>query len=106
MRKARLGGGLGLLDVAKACDCSVQFVSNIEHGRAPLPWEKIERLSKVLKVSSEALKAANFSVRSDFKRYSGISIGSKLDHSALLFASNDPAFKKILGQVPGLHRPV
>src|SRR5206468_1936191 len=51
IRSNRLSRGLGLADVAKACQCSVQFVSNIEHGRAPLPWEKVPQLASVLKIA-------------------------------------------------------
>jgi transcriptional regulator with XRE-family HTH domain len=69
IRSARLAKGLGLLDVAKACGCSVQFVSNIEHGRAPLPWDKVSQLAAVLKVSVEELQAANLAIRSDFKSF-------------------------------------
>jgi transcriptional regulator with XRE-family HTH domain len=71
IRNARLGRGLGLLDVAKACQCSVQFVSNIEHGRAPLPWEKVGQLASVLKLAVEDLQAANLAVRSDFQSFVG-----------------------------------
>lgn len=69
IRSARLSKGLGLLDVAKACQCSVQFVSNIEHGRAPLPWEKVGVLASVLKIPAEDLQAANLAIRSDFKSF-------------------------------------
>ena len=69
IRSRRLALGLGLADVAKACNCSVQFISNIEHGRAPLPWEKSEQLSRFLNVSLNELQAANLSVRADFQSF-------------------------------------
>jgi len=69
IRKHRLERGHGLADVAKACACSVQFISNIEHGRAPLPWEKLPSISDFLKISMEELQAANLSVRSDFQSF-------------------------------------
>ena len=69
IRKSRLDKGLGLADVAKACQCSVQFVSNIEHGRAPLPWDKLPLLASYLKISLEDLQAANLAVRSDFQTF-------------------------------------
>ncbi|MBC7692544.1 MAG: helix-turn-helix domain-containing protein [Methylotenera sp.] len=69
IRKFRLDKGLGLSDVAKACQCSVQFISNIEHGRAPLPWEKVGPLSNYLKIPVEELQAANLAIRSDFKSF-------------------------------------
>jgi transcriptional regulator with XRE-family HTH domain len=69
IRKHRLERGHGLADVAKACACSVQFISNIEHGRAPLPWDKLPAVSDFLKISMEQLQAANLSVRSDFQSF-------------------------------------
>jgi transcriptional regulator with XRE-family HTH domain len=71
IRSHRLEKGLGLADVAQACACSVQFISNIEHGRAPLPWEKAQTLAACLGISIETLQAANLSVRSDFKSFMG-----------------------------------
>src|SRR5690606_26643635 len=53
------------------CDCSVQFVSNIEHGRAPLPWEKVDQLASILKIPVAELQAANLAIRSDFKSFVG-----------------------------------
>ncbi len=69
IRKARLEKGLGLAEVAKACHCSVQFISNIEHGRAPLPWEKLPLVASFLKLSLEDLQGANLAVRSDFQTF-------------------------------------
>ena len=77
IRSHRLQKGLGLLDVAKACQCSVQFVSNIEHGRAPLPWEKVDLLASVLKIPVEDLQVANLSIRSDFKSFVTTTRGKK-----------------------------
>ncbi len=71
IRKHRLEKRLGLLDVAKACHCSVQFISNIEHGRAPLPWEKVDQLASFLKIPVSDLQAANLAIRSDFKSFVG-----------------------------------
>lgn len=69
IRSKRLARGLGLAEVAKACNCSVQFISNIEHGRAPLPWDKSEHLSRFLEIPLEDLQAANLAVRADFKSF-------------------------------------
>src|SRR3954447_14126911 len=77
IRQHRLKRGLGLLDVAKACQCSVQFVSNIEHGRAPLPWDKVEQLSEALEIPLEELQVANLAIRSDFKSFVSTSKGKK-----------------------------
>lgn len=69
MRAHRLQKNLGLQDVARAVKCSVQFISNIEHGRAPLPWDKTEQLAKYLEINAEELHAANLAIRSDFKSF-------------------------------------
>ncbi len=69
IRTARLGKKLGLAEVAKACACSVQFISNIEHGRAPLPWEKVAPLANFLKVAAGDIQAANLAIRSDFRSF-------------------------------------
>jgi hypothetical protein len=71
IRKNRLEKRLGLLDVAKACGCSVQFISNIEHGRAPLPWDKVDQLASFLGIAVQDLQAANLAIRSDFKSFVG-----------------------------------
>ena len=89
IRTHRLEKGLGLLDVAKACDCSVQFVSNIEHGRAPLPWEKVGQLAQALKIPVEELQVANLAIRSDFKSFVTTSKGKK------------PAKPVVLGKMAG-----
>src|ERR1700691_2799165 len=83
IRSHRLQKGLGLLDVAKACQCSVQFVSNIEHGRAPLPWDKVEMLATALKISLEDLQVANLAICSDFKSFVSTSRGKKLTKGGL-----------------------
>ena len=78
IRKKRLDKNLGLLDVAKAVKCSVQFISNIEHGRAPLPWEKAEKLATYLDIPMDELQAANLSIRADFKSFMATSKGKKV----------------------------
>ena len=108
IRTHRLQLGLGLLDVAKACKCSVQFVSNIEHGRAPLPWDKIELLANALKISLDDLQVANLAIRSDFKSFINTSKDNKKvakplilkniagAASAFAIASKDPQLQEIL----------
>ncbi len=81
LRKYRLEKRLGLMDVAEACGCSVQFVSNIEHGRAPLPWDKVESLANFLKISVDELQAANLAVRADFKSFVGMGKTGKMGKS-------------------------
>ena len=107
IRTARLAKGLGLLDVAKACSCSVQFVSNIEHGRAPLPWEKVGSMAVALKIPAEDLQAANLAIRSDFKSFVSNSRGRKTSTpmvlskmtgtaSAVAFAAKDTSLREII----------
>lgn len=105
IRTHRLAKGLGLLDVAKACSCSVQFVSNIEHGRAPLPWEKVGQLASVLKIPVEDLQAANLAIRSDFKSFvtttrgkKAPAVGTKVTGtaSAVAFAAKDSQLREVI----------
>src|SRR3954466_3052928 len=107
IRNHRLEKGLGLLDVAKACQCSVQFVSNIEHGRAPLPWEKVEQLANVLKISVENLQVANLAIRSDFKSFVTTTKGKRSTQplvlgkmagtaSAVAFAAKDGQLQEVI----------
>src|SRR3954447_13881791 len=86
IRRHRLDKGLGLLDVAKACQCSVQFISNIEHGRAPLPWDKVGQLASYLKLPVEELQAANLAIRSDFKSFVQTSKGRRVKTPAALIS--------------------
>ena len=107
IRSHRLQKGLGLLDVAKACQCSVQFVSNIEHGRAPLPWEKVDLLASVLTIPVEDLQVANLSIRSDFKSFVTTTRGKKTAKplvlgkmagtaSAVAFAAKDGQLQEVI----------
>ncbi len=108
IRTHRLERGLGLLDVAKACQCSVQFVSNIEHGRAPLPWDKVAQLASVLKIAVEDLQAANLAIRSDFKSF--VTVGKNKrgaamangkvagTASAVAFAAKDNQLRELIAK--------
>lgn len=49
IRSRRQKLGLGLLDVATSLGVGVQFISNIEHGRAPLPMKYSYLLANTLK---------------------------------------------------------
>lgn len=84
IRKHRLERGLGLADIAKACQCSVQFISNIEHGRAPLPWDKATRLAAVLKIPTEDLQVANLTIRADFRSFVSPVKGQKVSKPQVL----------------------
>jgi len=87
IRRRRLERNLGLADVAKAVKCSVQFISNIEHGRAPLPWEKAERLSAFLELPMDDLQSANLSIRADFKSFVATSRGKKIGKASTALGS-------------------
>lgn len=52
---ARAVKGLGLATVAAKLGVTVQFISNIEHGRAPLPAKYVGKISKVLGVSATSV---------------------------------------------------
>jgi len=97
IRKHRLDMGFGLADVAKACDCSVQFISNIEHGRAPLPWEKITAAAEFLKIAVDELQAANLAVRSDFQSFAkNAKTRAGFAASAFTLTSKDKELQEIL----------
>ena len=98
IRTNRLAKGLGLLDVAKACQCSVQFVSNIEHGRAPLPWEKLPSMASYLRIPVEELQAANLSIRSDFKSFVGTAKAKRTNPAAaaVAWAAKDSQLREVI----------
>ena len=108
IRKKRIERGFGLRDVAKAADVSVQFISNIEHGRAPLPWERAEKVSSVLGIPMEELQAVNLSIRADYKSFVRTSRGKKVAKSntalgsaqelasAVAVASQDAQLKEMI----------
>lgn len=114
IRQARLEKRLGLADVAKAVECSVQFISNIEHGRAPLPWDKVGALSSFLKISNDDVQAANLAIRSDFKSFvtnsstrgvkgkrvptPGVITGMTGTASALATTAKDVALRELLAK--------
>jgi hypothetical protein len=85
----------------------VQFVSNIEHGRAPLPWEKVGQLASVLKIPVEDLQVANLAIRSDFKSFVTTTKGKKTAKplvltslagtaSAVAFAAKDDQLQEVI----------
>lgn len=98
IRAARKDLKLGLIDVAEVCGCSVQFISNIEHGRAPLPWEKVACIAKTLRLDLEKLQAANLAIRSEFKSFVGKKRGSQETASILALASHDADLRDMLAR--------
>lgn len=97
IRRHRLDRGFGLSDVANACDCSVQFISNIEHGRAPLPWDKLSAISGFLKIPMEDLQAANLAIRSDFQSFVKTSKSRAVQAaSAFAMASKDRDLQEVI----------
>ncbi|MBC7384773.1 MAG: helix-turn-helix transcriptional regulator [Cryobacterium sp.] len=102
IRKNRLEQGYGLADVAKACSCSVQFISNIEHGRAPLPWEKISAVSSFLGIAVDELQAANLAVRSDFQSFAKTAKArAGIAASTFTLAARDKELQDILAAYHG-----
>ncbi len=104
IRKHRIERRLGLADLAKACDCSVQFISNIEHGRAPLPWERAPQLAKVLGIPVDEIRSANLAIRADFKVFAHPAIGKKIAKpqvlknlaSTIALASEDSSLQEVI----------
>lgn len=105
IRKSRIEQRLGLAELAEACRCSVQFISNIQHGRAPLPWSKAPALAKVLNIPLSELQTANLAIRSEFIEFIGNS-GRKVKNSdafknfneisaSLKMISSDPSLQEI-----------
>jgi transcriptional regulator with XRE-family HTH domain len=107
-RTHRLAKGMGLLEVAKACGCSVQFISNIEHGRAPLPWDKVASMATALKIPAQDLQAANLAIRSDFNGFMALTRDSKKTKSSVIlrkvtgsasavaFAAKDTGLREVI----------
>ena len=98
IRKNRLSKKLGLADVAKFCNCSIQFISNIEHGRAPLPWNKTTKIAEILGVSVSEIQSANLTIRSDFNKF--IKMNGKKQNNAKIAALTvlDPALIKLIAR--------
>ena len=104
IRKHRIARKMGLSDVAKACSCSVQFISNIEHGRAPLPWEKASQLAKALDISLDEIQAANLAIRADFKVFASPAVGKRVPKPEFLktmaatiaIASHDSSLQEVI----------
>lgn len=44
--------GFGLAEVSSKTGLSIQFISNIEHGRAPLPARYIKKIANCLQLNS------------------------------------------------------
>jgi hypothetical protein len=87
----------------------VQFVSNIEHGRAPLPWEKVDLLASVLKIPVDRLQAANLAIRSDFRSFVGANASGSASRGrpsrkntvaagAVAFAARDSQLQELISR--------
>jgi transcriptional regulator with XRE-family HTH domain len=96
IRRHRLARQLGLLDVAKAAGCSVQFISNIEHGRAPLPWDKVGQLASFLRIPVDQLQAANLAIRSDFKSFVGKKVATPKVLQGVAYSARDASLREII----------
>ena len=69
---ARAKHNIALATVAEANGVTVQFISNIERSRAPLPWGMVEATAEVLGIPVKKLIAANLSARSDGKNVAAL----------------------------------
>lgn len=69
IRRARIDAGLGLSDISTSLNLRVQFISNIEHGRAPLPMGIVKTLSSLLNIPLKTLAKAALQSTSVFKEY-------------------------------------
>ena len=59
-----------LKELSRAIGVSFQFISNIEQGRAPLPWKFVPRVAKALGLSvHDVAQAALFSTH-EWRQYS------------------------------------
>lgn len=70
--EGRMNKGMGLKDLGINMDLSLQFISNIENGRAGLPWEHVNKIAKVLDLSPSTLALENLKISDTFKKYSEI----------------------------------
>ena len=69
IQAARVAKGLGLKEVSESLEISVQFLSNIEHGRCSVPWNKLETMSHILNMDLSSLAILNLQSREDYKRF-------------------------------------
>lgn len=54
---ARIAKGLSLTAVGESIGVKAQFISNIEHGRAPLPAKYVNQIATLLGLESKELAA-------------------------------------------------
>lgn len=69
IRRARIDLGLGLADIAMATGVSVQFISNIEKERAPLPMKLVPAISRLLNLDLQELAAAALHASASYQEY-------------------------------------
>lgn len=71
IRRARIDLGMGLADVAEKIGgaCSIQFISNIEHGRAPLPMDLVAVFSYTLGIPVKKLATAALHSTNSYQKY-------------------------------------
>jgi len=53
LRQFRKDVGIRGVDLAKTLECTTQFISNVEHGRVPLPPRQVKPWSKALGVDPD-----------------------------------------------------
>ena len=72
IRKQRVEKKVGLSDLARALGVSVQFVSNIEHDRSPLPLAYVVNVADILSLDKTTLAKSAFESSNAYKAYADI----------------------------------
>jgi transcriptional regulator with XRE-family HTH domain len=75
---ARKSKGLSLKHVANGLGVSVQFVSNIEHGRVPLPSKHVVGISEILNLRHTDVAALSLEQRVVYKRLKTIALTKEI----------------------------
>ncbi len=65
--RQRNASNMQLKDIAATMKCSVQFVSNIEHGRAGIPWHLIRKFAGVYDIAIAELWELNIAANAQFR---------------------------------------
>jgi transcriptional regulator with XRE-family HTH domain len=72
--EARAQRGLTLRQVAKAIGVSQSFVSNIEHGRAPLPAKYVLAISRLLNLDHSTVASFSIQRTRSFQNYKKVAL--------------------------------
>ncbi len=69
IRRARIDQVMSLYQVADYVGVTVGFISNVEQGKAPLPWDYVKPIAELLSIPMKALADANLKASSVYKSY-------------------------------------